>query len=253
MHPFQTASSTNPAPQPNTPSVFDYFTKAILPIIAIIAAPFIKDSVAVRSVLGLGLASILIGLLLPKLKGWWGRKAELNADRRFIAMAFPQLQAHARKCEKFTNTRSSDTLYYICNELFEHNSDRAQAVLGVGSPYMFSCLFDSATVRLNSPPPTSVQEFRLLVSDFNNALSLFCRFYAGPIFERIPACLKDGDAVRYDRRRIESSLVTFREGFIKFIDDYKSWLDGLNHNSGCRLNVSDYFEAPKPLAKKATA
>jgi len=187
------------------------------------------------------LLSLAIGFY-PSLKALVRERMQDWQDGRAAKRAFPELKRFLRRFGEFADLAHArtDTLHAILLETCNRNYTEFEK-FRVAPAELFHDLSKQLTARVERRPANlanlreGVEELGLLVRSYG-------RYCVEPIFERLPQELRP---LLTDRAK--SSLESFRERFVRFLDDYDEYVTRLDESFSRPRIEPHCFPRPKPL------
>lgn len=237
---------------PKKPTPFDLLTKLIIPglaLAAVIVAQLQQQQRMVWALVAVFFASLAFYLYSP-VRDVVTRGVNRVRDDRATTRALPEFRRFVRTFGEFVDlpTHRIDTLdALVFSELCQNNSGNLEKLrLAPSSPFSKWCHYLKARVEQEKG---DFSTFRDTMSEFNYLVSLYAQHCVMPIFERFPQELR-----HLLTARAKSSLESFRERFVRFLDNYedfrKNFFESLSTHE---LPVSTHelpgcwFPRPKPL------
>ena len=233
------APQEQPPPKPTT---FDMLSRLVIPALAVLLAAVQQQRVflwALLAVLVVSLALSICPWLASRLRDYIADRRDQKLARR----AFREFRRFVRRFDEFAAAPHSrtDTLHAIVlAEMCGGNSSNLEKFrLAPGE------LFQAFSVQLRGR--VEQQEGNLAnLHDGVGELNLLIRSYSDycvqPIFERFPQDLRP---LLTDRAK--SSLESFRERFLAFLNEYDKYLEGLDESFSKPCIGPHYLPRPKPL------
>ncbi len=229
-------------PPARKPTAFDVLAKLVIPLLAVVVAAVGRQPVffwVLAGVLAVSVAVSVCPWLFYRLRDWAGDRR----DQRLARQAFPQLRKFARRfCEFAASPHSrNDTLHAIVlQELCGGNSTDLEKFHMV-PVQVLTPLADLLHSRLE-PQHGSLTDLRDAVDEMNVLIRSYTDYCVDPIFSNFPQ-----DARPRLSDRVKSSLESFRERFVEFLNDYDKFLEGLAESFN-RPRINPYYlRRPKPL------
>ena len=230
--------------QPRKPTTFDVLTKLIVPLltlVAVVIAQLQRQRLFFWVLLGVLLLSLALGFY-PSLKALVRERIQDWQDGRAAKRAFPEFKRFLRRFGEFADLPHSrtDTLHAILLETCYRNSTDFEK-FRVAAAELFHDPSKQLIGRIERRPANlanlqdGMEELGLLVG-------LYGRYCLDPIFERLPQELRP-----LVTDRTKSSLESFRERFVRFLDDYDEYLTRLDESFTRPRVEPHYFPRPKPL------
>jgi len=197
------------------------------------------------------LASVLLGVLLlsfavgfyPFVRTHFQEHLSERRDEGVARRAFAELRKFVRRFGEFAAAPHSrtDTLHAIAlEELCARNYANLQKLCVVPAELLqpFALQLRSRVEQQEGNLPNlvdGVEELSLLVRSYT-------QYCVEPIFGQFPQDLRP---LLTDR--VRSSLESFRERYVVFLDDYSKYLETLEESFSRARVQSHYFPRPKPL------
>lgn len=143
-------------PEPSKPSGFDYLTKLVVPLLALVAlivADFRQERTLMWALLGVTVLSLLVGFL-SRAAGWTKVRAGARRDERFARRAFPALRKLVERFGDFADQSHCNTVHYVAlHELSQGRSDLF-GKLGIPSVNFFRALWSNLSDDIAAQKPT---------------------------------------------------------------------------------------------------
>lgn len=252
--------------KPPKPTAFDYLTKLILPVLALVALILTrseKQTALTWGLLGFAFLSLLAGFY-PQLASWVKKQARSDRDERIAKRAFPELKKLIYRFGEFVGSRS-DTLHSIVqSEVCGNNQDMATR-LGLPNIQIFQGFWTTVSARAAVERPT-LATFKGTVTALNMLVALYNNHCMYVVFDRFPQELRwqvsglpkhveeqvdwermgqkpPGQLAEPARRSLEGC----RERFNAFLDAYENFLRSLDERFIERHIPSRSFPRVKPL------
>ena len=236
------------APQeepPRKPTVFDVLTKLVIPglsLVAVIITALQQQRVFSWVLLGVFLLSLAVGFY-PWVRARLNRSVGERRDERVARKAFAEFRKFVRRFAEFAAAPHSrtDTLHAIAlEELCAGNYANLKKLCVVPAE-----VFQPFSLQLRSRVEQQEGNLPNLVDGLEE-LSLLVRSYTQycveSIFGQFPPDLRP---LLTDKAK--SSLESFRERYVVFLDDYSKYLETLEESFSRARVESHYFPRPKPL------
>lgn len=242
--PFLNPFGPPPEERPPKPTTFDVLTKLVVPVLALVAvvvAQIQQQRVFSWVLLGVLLLFLAIGFY-PSLKALGRERIHDWQDGRAAKRAFPEFKRFLRRFAEFADLPHSrtDTLHAILLETCNRNSTEFEK-FRVTAAELFHAFSKQLTTRIERQPANlanlqdGVEELALLVRSYG-------QYCVEPIFERLPHELRP---LLTDRPK--SSLESFRERYVRFLDDFDEYVTRLDESFSRPRIEPHYFPRPKPL------
>ena len=230
--------------QPRKPTTFDVLTKLVVPLVALVAviiAQLQQQRLFFWVVLGVLLLFLALGFY-PSLKALVRERMQNWQDGRTAKRAFPEFKRFLRRFSEFADLPYSrtDTLHAILLETCNRNSTEFEK-FRVTAAELFHDFSKQLTARIERQP-TNPANLRDGMEELGLLVRSYGRYCVEPIFERLPQELRP---LLTDRAK--SSLESFRERFVRFLDDYDQYVTRLDESFSRPRIEPHYFPRPKPL------
>ncbi|MGD0325771.1 MAG: hypothetical protein ABSD45_18745 [Terriglobia bacterium] len=229
-------------------TIFDYVTKLILPVLALVAVILTrsqKQTALAWGLLGFAFLSLLAAFY-PQIASFVKEQARSRRDERIAKRAFPELRKLIYRFGEFVGS-NSDTLHYIFqSEVCGNNPYMVTTRLGLPSLDIFQGFWATVRDQAASEKP-NLASFRGTASAFNMLVALYNNHCMYVVFERLPQELwaqvsglpkqveEQVDWERMGRRppgqladSARRSLEACRERFNAFLDAYENFLGSLD-------------------------
>lgn len=230
--------------QPRKPTTFDVLTKLIVPLltlVAVVIAQLQRQRLFFWALLGVLLLFLALGFY-PSLKALVRERMQNWQDGRAAKRAFPEFKRFLRRFSEFADLPYSrtDTLHAILLETCNRNSTEFEK-FRVAAAELFHDLSQQLAARVERRP-ANLPNLRDGVQDLGLLVRLYSRYCVEPIFERLPQDLRP---LLTDRAK--SNVESFRERFVRFLDDYDEYVTRLDESFSRPRIEPHYFPRPKPL------
>lgn len=253
--------------RPPRPTAFDYLTKLVLPVLALVALILTRSQK--QTVLTLGLLVFafisLVAGFYPEFSAWAKEKAQARMDSRTAKRTFPALKKFVARFGEFVDPSGASTVHGIAeSEVQAHDSGLLMA-RGLPPIGLFYDLWANLSRDVDSQPP-NVASLTASLRDLSTLVSLYGSFCMRPVFELLPQKLRaeasglpkqveeQVDWERMGRKppgqltdSARRSLEACRERFTAFLNDYERFLEGFEAGFAERHLSTRTFPRVKPL------
>lgn len=229
--------------RPQRPSPFDFLTKLLIPglaLVALIVAQLQDQRTLSWVLLGFLIAALAIGFYQP-LKGRLKFRINRWRDERRARRFFPELRKFSHRFREFVDTGRSDTLHYIALHELNRSNTSEFVKLGLPSVGLFNGFSYHFTTRIENQE-VSLTGLLQSVLEFNHLISSYTTECVLLMFDRLPQDLRSAL-----RPELKSSLNSFQQRFVRFLDDYEEFLRELGESLVTAPHGPHYFARPKPL------
>ena len=227
-------------PRPQKPTAFDVATRLVLPV-ALVLAALQTRGVAFWGALALAVLSFSIGLYGPTAhtikRGLRGRR-----DKRVINRAYPEFKRSVERFGEFVDSSRADTLEQVVLRKLCQDNQTTLEKLGLTREQLFgefSFCLNERIARGNLKVP----ELMLAISELNSLVNNYIRYCVQPVFEHAPEEIRP--LLTADARR---ELESFRERFVRFLDDYSEYLKRLDSSLTSSKVRPYHFPRPKAVS-----
>jgi hypothetical protein len=252
--------------KPPKPTAFDYLTKLILPVLALVALILTRSEKQTALTWGLLVFAFisLVAGFFPQLAAWAKGKVQHGSDERVARRAFSELRKFIQRFGEFVGS-GSDTLHHIVESELCGNNPEMAAQLGLPSIGIFQGFWTTLSDRAAIERPT-LASFMGTASALNMLVAVYNNHCMHVVFERIPQKLRAEvsglpkhveDQVDWERmgqrppgqlaEPARRSLEGCRERFNAFLDAYENFLGGFDERFTMRHLPSCRFPRVKPL------
>lgn len=226
-------------------TAFDYTTKLIVPVLAIVATVLLafygKKSAIIWGLMGLAALSLALGFS-GQLKNAIAALLEGRKDRRAVKFYFPRLQKLVVRFGDFVDGGRSDTLHYIADSFLCEGHGQRIALLGMPNMAAWSGRFGLFAGSLDCRRPT-LAGLQLAVLEFHDLLGTYINLCAATVFSRLPQELA---TTIPPRARVE--LAAFQQRFERYVSDAELLLKEISQSRASLNRIPYSFAAVKPLA-----
>ena len=234
-------------------SLFERFTKLIVPLVATVGVFFQqKQKTVALSLVALAVISLLVGEV-PKLRAQLKERRARKDEERAAALALDDLKGWLHRFLEFTTTQTTDAFYGIVfGKLCQTNINHFES-LHIPPLQLFADFSRILTQRTDERKP-SIEVLKQSVDEFNSLVGLYSNYVVCPVYDQVPSKLKPEVLTIYTANNLASDLIQFRERFDGFLGNYTDFLKGLDRKLANPLEPKPfgyYFARPKPLALSA--
>lgn len=224
-------------------TTFDVLTRLILPaltLVAVIVAQLQQQRVVLTLLLAFLFLSVAVGFY-AHLKAWLRDRVRERQNERLAKAAFPKLKTFSRKFGEFVTPQRDDALHNIVfRELCSNNMQNFDR-LHLPHIDLFQGFWSYLNARTEKAKP-SLTNLLSLIAEFDNLVALYDIHCVMRLFEQFPQELQT-----LLTSRSKSSLESFRERFVAFLDDYSDFHKGLEESFARQGLQPRYSPRPKPL------
>lgn len=245
---MSTLSSLNspflaPQPEPPKPSGFDYLTKLIVPVLALVALILTRSprqSALTWALLAVAVIFLLAGFY-SQFFGWVRRRLKTLSDKRTARRAFPELRNYIERFGSFVSRQKADTLHYIVQSEVCGNRSDILSQFNLPSADIFQSWWADLYTRAAGDKP-SPASFKGTATQFGTLVALFNNHCMDAVFHRLPQDLKGKLA-----DSSKSSLNLSQQRFNSFLEQYESFVGSLDKGFAERHVAIRSFSRVKPL------
>jgi hypothetical protein len=211
-------------PEPPRLTPFDYLTRLIVPVIALLAliVAQLHDQRAVMWVLIVIASLSLIASFYPLVVEWLNRWLDARRDRRIARREFPRLREFVERFEGFVAPNRGDALHGALLDAFNRNSEIINK-FGIPPAQLFRGFWLELNQRAMKQRPT-VENFEAIASEFGALVSQYNDYCVQVVFNQVP---RDVENQLSDKEGFKRRLNASREAFNEFLSAYESFLEGL--------------------------
>lgn len=235
-------SQQEPPRKPTTSEVLATLIVPALSLVATIVALQRDQRIIAWLLLGVLFLSFAVGFY-SSVKSRVRESIADGRDQRLARRSFSEFRNFVRRFDEFAAAPSSrtDTLHAIVlGELCGGSSSNLEKFRIVPAE-----LFHPFSLQLRSRVDQQQRNLRNLLHGLEE-LSLLTRSYTRycvlPMFDEFPQDLRPSLT-----ERAKSNLESFRERYVRFLDDYSEYLDSLAQSFSKPRIEPHYFPRPKPL------
>jgi hypothetical protein len=231
-------------------SLFERFTKLIVPLVATIGVFFQQKQRAVAlGLVAVAVISLLVGEI-PKLRTRLKEHRAHKDEEKAAALAMDELRGWIHKFLEFTTTQTSDAFYGIVwSRLCQSNIAHFES-LHIPPLQLFADFSRILATRTDERKPSRAV-LKQSIDEFNSVVGLYSNYVVCPIYDQVPLKIKPEVLDTYNTNNVASDLIQFRERFDGFLGSYMDFLKGLNRKLSDPIEPKPfgyYFARPKPLA-----
>jgi len=146
----------------------------------------------------------------------------------------------------FLNENDTLNLRNIISEIHGRNPDEVSKVCG---PDYLNDYYGLIHMRHLKKPARTNTAFHLALTELHQMTCSYNRDYVLDPFRRLNGSAVLGQLQPHARDHYQERAKQFREGWVRFLDDFKEFLDKTNHDLRYDHHeaIGTYFEYPKPL------
>lgn len=243
MSTWASLNSVSPTPhsEPPKPSAFDYLTKLIVPLAALILARYQRQTALIWALLAVAVVFLLAGFY-PQFAGRARRLWRVWRDWRIARQAFPALRTFVERFGEFVSGQRNDTIHYIIQSDVCGNRSDIFSRFNLPNARIFQAFWSDLQMIAAEEKPTPAN-FKAAAAQLCTLVALYNNHCMDAVF-RVPpqdfrSQLTDGS---------KSSLNESRERFNAFLEQYESFLSSLDRGFAERHVVGlRSFPRVKPL------
>lgn len=234
-------------PQPSSP-----WQAAASVVIALTAVFSVIAQSADNPVFAWALIALALLVLLSVFFGRvtrWGRDKIHQARRNRVArQQWPEFLRLAKRFGKFVSREDSSNLRQILFDLCGNNNTKLSKLC---PPDYLNDFYELFFARYEAAPAKDEQAFSLAVDELNSMVSSYNKNYVLEPLRRLKEdkLLFEQCTAGY-RERVEQEIEGFRERWVRFLDDFKEFLDKANNDlqyDPYHEALGTYFERPAKL------
>lgn len=247
-YPFEGASlELEPPDRPTSPNPWQVISSVVTALVATasLITQWKGNRLLAFMLVALAVAVIISTFYRPLAAST--RKSLQNLRRNRIARrSWQEFLRVEKRFGTFLNENDTLTLRNIISETCGRNPDEVSKVCG---PDYLNAFYALIYMRHLKKPARTNTAFHLALTELHQMICSYNRDYVLDPLRRLNGSAALGQLPSHSREHYQERTKQFRERWVRFLDDFKEFLDKTNHDLRYKHPeaIGTYFEYPKPL------
>lgn len=243
-----TSLDLEPPDRPTPPNPWQIISAVVAALAAVFSAiAHWKESRAIAFVLGVAALLVAASVFYRPMAATIRMRVRNIRRNRVARRSWQEFLRVEKRFGAFLNENDTFNLRNIISEICGKNPDEVAKVCG---PDYLSDYYGLIYMRhLKKKSLKANAAFRVALAELHQMVCSYNRDYVLDPFRRLNGIPVLGQLQPHAREHYQERTKQFRERWVRFLDDFKEFLDKTNHDLhyDYREAIGTYFEYPKPL------